>query len=144
MAKDKLQFVTAYGPKERVSLDFTGPGRTKQSFKDECDINRIMARFAVTGMLDFVSRHEPRYMDCSGIDYRACMDVVVEANSMFADLPSEVRDRFMNDPARFLDFCSDKENLPELRKMGLAKPAPVEVSSLGSAPIVAPAAAGAA
>jgi len=40
------RFVTAYGPKARLRhVTPPGVGRTKQSFKDECDINNIMKRF---------------------------------------------------------------------------------------------------
>ena len=38
-------------------------------------------------------------------------------------MPADVRARFNNDPALFVDFCSDEANLDEMRKLGLAVPA---------------------
>ena len=41
---------------------------TKQSFKDECDINKIMAKFQKTGALNHYAKHAPQYGDASGIE----------------------------------------------------------------------------
>lgn len=113
---------SAYSPKLRVQLVCReGSGRTRQSFKDECDINNIMSRFQRTGVLDFVNRREPQYVDCTGLDYQRAQDLVLQAKAMFAELPSSLRSRFENDPARFLDFCQDPENQDELVKLGLAE-----------------------
>ena len=35
-------------------------------------------------------------------------------------MPAEVRDRFQNDPGRFLEFANDASNYDEALKMGLA------------------------
>jgi len=88
MAKECV-FRTAYGPKRRdVVIDQTGEqSLTKQSFKDECDINRIMARYQVTGMIDFVQKRVPQFLDCTAIDFQKSMDIVVQAQEMFSELP---------------------------------------------------------
>jgi len=96
-----------------------GPSRTKQSFKAECDINTIMARYMETGITDFVNKHAPQYADVSKIDFQSCMDQVVKAQAMFDDLPSNIRDRFQNNPAAFIDFMSNENNAPEMRTLGL-------------------------
>ena len=49
------------------------------------------------------------------------MQIVASANSLFAGLPSTIREKFENDPAKFLEFAQDEENLDEMRKMGLAE-----------------------
>lgn len=114
-----------YSPKLRVQLVCReGSGRTRQSFKAECDINNIMARFQRSGVLDFVNKREPQYMDCTGVQFQAAMDLVAGAQSMFQELPSSIRNRFDNDPAAFLDFVQDPENAQELVDMGLAKARP--------------------
>lgn len=119
------RFITAYGPKERVSLSFPpDEGRTKQSFKDECDINQIMSRYQKTGILEFVAKHAAQYGDCTGIDYQEGMQILTQAKSMFAELPSSIRTQFHNDPGEFLDFVNDPENRAEMREMGLLKPEP--------------------
>lgn len=113
---------TAYGPKSKVSLSFPAQGRTKQSFKDECDINVIMGRYMKTGVLNFVNRFAPQYSDVSGIDYQEAMFTVAQARSMFQQLPAQIRDQFRNDPAQFLDFVHDPANAAEMAQMGLLTP----------------------
>lgn len=115
-------FHTAYGPKLRIPIDFTGPGKTKQSFKDECNINVIMARYMKTGVIDFVSKHQGRYGDVTSMDFQESMQKVARAQTMFQELPSSIRNRFDNNPAQFLDFVQNPNNAEELHKMGLMKP----------------------
>lgn len=113
---------TAYGPKLRVQITFPeGTGRTKQSFKDECDINQILARFKRTRTLDFVNEMAPRYGDCTGAEFRAAMDTVANAKSMFHAMPAHLRARFKNDPAQFLEFVQNPANRDEALELGLLK-----------------------
>lgn len=101
-------------------LVHTGPGLTKQSFKDQCDIHKILRQFAKTGMITHVSRRPSMFIDVSELpDYRTAVQHVKDAEVLFMSLPSAVRSEFKNDPAAFLDFCSDPENEGELREMGL-------------------------
>lgn len=119
-----LPFVSAYSPKHRSSLVFDPrKDRTKQSFKDECDINNIMRRYAATGQVDHVSARTPLYGEIPALDFQAAMALVVEAREQFALLSSEVRDRFSNDPARLLGFLEDPANRAEGERLGLLKAA---------------------
>jgi len=97
-------------------------GMTKQSFRDECNINKIMAKFQRTGLLNHYAKHAPQYMDIPAIDYADALNIIAEAESMFEELPSTVRAKFENDPEKFLEFVQDPENLEEMREMGLANP----------------------
>lgn len=115
-------FRTAYGPHMKVALTFVGQGRTKQSFKAECDVNTIVNRFLQTGVFDVTNRHAPRYGDCTGLEFQAGLETVIKAQAMFKSLPAAVRNRFNNDPAAFLDFVHDADNADEARKLGLLKP----------------------
>lgn len=128
----------AYSPKLRVQTDCSTGGRTKQSFKDECDINNIMARFKRTGVLDFAAKNEPRYGDCTGVDFAAAMNLVANANSMFQELPSHIRARFENDPYQFLNFVHDDRNMEEARELGLLS-TPVPQGTPAQDPPVEPA-----
>lgn len=113
-------FKTAYSEKIRVALNFPENSRwTKQSFKEECDINTIMGRYMRTGELPMLNVSYPQYLDCSGMDFENHMQFISGAQSMFNELPSDIRNRFKNDPAAFLDFCSDENNRPQLAEMGL-------------------------
>lgn len=91
-----------------------------QSFAEDADINVLVRRFGLTQALPSV-KIAPEFGDFSGLsDFRECLDIVNEAQRVFAGLPAEVRKRFGHDPREFVDFASDDKNLPELVKMGLA------------------------
>lgn len=113
---------TLYSPKKRVQLRCSTLGRTKQSFKAECDINTIVSRFLRTGIMDFATKNEARYGDTTGIDYQMATLTVARAKSLFNDLPAALRDRFENEPAKFLDFVQDDKNRAEALELGLLKP----------------------
>lgn len=104
----------------RLQVFPVGESMTKQSFKDECDVNLIMKRYQKTGVLPMVSNRQPRYEDFgTGLDFHEAMQHVVAAQEMFNSLPSSVRSRFGNDAGAFLDFVQNPENVEEMRKMGL-------------------------
>lgn len=126
--KGDVKILSAYSPKKRVQVQFEGKGRTKQSFKDECDINNIIARFLRTGVMDFTQKNEPRYSDVTGIEFDQAMRVVAHARTMFEELPAKIRAEFENDPAAFLDFVQDPANREACEELGLmrrAEPPPV-------------------
>lgn len=101
----------------------SGKSRTKQAFKEECDINTIVRRFGITGRLPEGVR-PPTYGDFTNIgSFHEAMNAIAGARESFDKMPAEVRARFQNDPSAFVDFCSKEENLPEMRKLGLAVPA---------------------
>lgn len=114
-----------YGDRIRVSLSFSKPSLTKQSFKDECDMNRILGRYKKNPQLweiDAATRGKGIFGDFSDVkDYRSALDVVNDAAGMFFDLPSQLRKEFDNDPAQFLDFVQDPKNVDKLVEFGLAK-----------------------
>jgi len=99
---------------------------TKQSFREECDINRIVAKSVQDGFLDSLRTSEPLYADVSAVpDYQSALNTVIAARDRFMEMPAEVRERFANDPGRMVDFISRPENVEEGRKLGLFAPAPV-------------------
>lgn len=121
----------AYSPSVRLSI-FCPGGRTKQSFKDECDINFIMARYERTGVLPDASRLElARYADMSGFDFQDAMMLVAGAKSAFMELPAELRAQFDNDPGKlvhFMNVAQAPDAAPDVRaeavRLGLLKDAP--------------------
>lgn len=141
-------FITAYGPKKKVAISFPaseGPhGRTKQSFKEQCDVNNIMKRFQKSGVLDFTTRYQPQYADVTALSYQRAMDTIASANSMFHELPAHVRDRFENKPQAFLEFVNNPNNRAEARELGLLKPDSEPAPAAAAAPAAQPPAAAAA
>lgn len=94
-------------------------GRTKQSFKDESDINQILAQWIKTKVPPFMDG-EPLYGDFSkGTDFQKAMNQVVDAEQDFRTLPSYIRERFKNDPARLLEFLEDDKNREEAEELGI-------------------------
>lgn len=120
-------FQHAYSVPFRGSdLECLDPSLAQQNFKDEVDINVLLERFKVTGQLP-QNVVLPTYGDFTGLsDYQTAMAAVLRAKDQFNALPADIRNRFANNPQQFLEFCSDEANLPELRKMGLANPLPVQ------------------
>lgn len=123
---------TAYGPKLRIQQRFAANGRTKQSFKAECDINNIMARYLKTGVLEHVRSTVGQYLDVTGADFQAAQELVAGAKSMFHMLPSDIRTRFENNPAEFLKFMENPKNAEEARELGLLPPEPKVATPLAT------------
>lgn len=95
---------------------------TKQSFADEVDINTIVRRFNVTGELPQGVRM-PTYGDFTSVmDFQEAQNAIRAADESFMAMPHEIRARFDNDPARFVEFCSDPANEPQAKKWGLVPP----------------------
>lgn len=92
---------------------------TKESFKDQCDIDKIIERIARTGVAP--DQVQKKYGDYSNVpDYQSALQIVVNAQAQFNSLDAHVRNRFNNDPGIFLEFASDSSNLDEMVKLGLA------------------------
>jgi len=116
-------FNTPYCKTLKVAITFPSDSPyTKQSFKDECDINTIMAQYQFTGELPNLNERAPQYLDATNFDFAEAMNEIAEAQSLFQDLPSAIRNKFENSPAKFLEFCSQEKNRPELDEMGLLRP----------------------
>lgn len=95
---------------------------TKQSFLEEVDINTIASRYGLTGQMPDDVR-PITYGDFTNVfDFKSAMDAIATANESFDAMPAPLRSKFHNDPQEFVEFCSRPENLPEMRKMGLAIP----------------------
>lgn len=96
----------------------TQPSMTQQHFTEECDINQILRKFIQTGILDTIGPGV--YADISdGMDYQSALHMIKEADEMFLALPSEIRKRFNNSPAEYMDFVHDPANLEEGIQLGI-------------------------
>jgi len=103
------------------------PSLAQQHFKEECDINTILQKFSITGLLP-ESPLSPRYGDFSGIsDYHTALNRVIAAQDEFEALPAQIRARFDNDPAKLIEFLDNDANRPEAEDLGLVERAAAEV-----------------
>ncbi len=113
---------------KRVIYHFDDPSLTRQEFKDDCDLEKILARFCSTpegleALANAQGYISGRFEDVSEVvDYRTSLDLVKRADEAFNGLPAQIRTKFDNDPAKFLDFVDDPKNEAELRSMGLLNP----------------------
>ncbi len=115
-------------PRVRPVIE-TGKVGAKQSFKDEVDINNILAQYVRTGLLTPVQSRPPIFVDVTEVgDYRTALEHVSLAQEMFMELGSEIRAEFDNDPALFLDFCTEEGNEGRMRELGLLPELPLEAA----------------
>lgn len=123
-----------YRPHNRVLTDVGTRSRTKQSHKDECDIHNILRQFQRTGIINHVQSQRPTYLDLpTDMDFQQSMNTILQAQEAFANLPSQVRDYYANDPERFLAALGNEAEHQRLREFGVLRtpdpaPSPAPVS----------------
>lgn len=99
--------------------------KTKQEFKDDCDINRILAKYQRTGALSHFAKYAPQYGEFNALDLQSAQNLLINARKMFDELPSNVR-AIVSTPAGFLDFVQDPKNAEKMAELGLkASPPPI-------------------
>lgn len=120
-----IQFRTLYGPHD-PTLYATDPGGhslTSQEFAEECDINFILEKYKRTGMLTHVNKTQGQFGDFTSIsDYQTSLNKIMEAHENFELLPSDLRSKFDNDPAKLIDFINNEKNYDDCVKYGLIIP----------------------
>ena len=107
-------------------------GRTKQSFKDETDVNLIIQKHTRMGTLSHLEQWGGQYGDLSDFDFQEAQNQIAKATSMFEELPAAVRKKFANSPEKFLEFVNHPDNSDRLAE---ALP---ELAEPGSAPLPTP------
>lgn len=106
--------------RDRVLFECTGPSLTKQSFKDECDVNVVVRNHAQTGMWAHLNPRSPTYGDFTlAVGLEAAMDLVDQAQSDFDELPADVRAACKNDPVQLLHQLADPVAAQTLVDLGL-------------------------
>lgn len=109
---------TSDRPRFRTPVGETS--RTKQSEKDNCDINLIVKRHASTGHVSHLNPAAPQFGDFTGAaDLKTAIDQVAEANDRFNELPVEVRRAAQNNPYELLAMLETDEGQLELQEAGL-------------------------
>lgn len=103
----------------RTGLACSDPSKTQQNFKDEADINNIVERFLAAGEMPQQTPFPQQDEFMETFDFQTSMNVLVQAERSFMELPAKVRARFQNDPQQFMEFMHDPENIPEMEKLKL-------------------------
>lgn len=137
------------GSRVRPARKFT-KSKTKQSFSRDADINNIMRRYRMTGLMvdpnSVSQRREAFYGDFSDLpDLQSLRNRVIEIDNAFMTLPSNLRTRFENNAENLLLWLNDPENEAEAIELGLKEPAPAPeappaplAEPSGDAPIESP------
>ncbi len=108
-----------YGMLVEDSRITSGKGRAKQSMKDECDVNLIVAQFTKTGFMSHVATGLPSFVDVSELtDYRSAIEHVRSVEEWFSGLPAEVRARFRNDAVEFMEYLDGGATEDEFEELG--------------------------
>lgn len=119
------------------------PSMTRQSEMDACDIHNILKQFSQQGFEELVRQNAARgqYADLTSLpDYQDALGIVLAAQNAFEALPAQVRERFLNDPERFVQFLRDPANQDEAIRLGLAddnrqpEPPPTKVEVINPVP----------
>lgn len=131
-----MEIRSRYNAGVREGWKSSVPSMTQQQFKDEADINYIISMYDSSGVMPTFHGDgqpaQPVFGDFASLPDNAqeMYNRMIEAKNNFDSLPLEVRKRFNYDPAAFLDFVDNPENLDELVAMGLATKTTAAVSNL--------------
>lgn len=121
--------LTDYDNTDPTTGECNVPTMTKQSFKDECDINNILTQYKPHEIVNMINAAAAtgRYLDLpDSVDLQEAFAVVEQAQGAFASLPATVRDRFHNNPQAFLAFVENPDNADELVRLGLREAPPAQ------------------
>lgn len=112
--------VRSRGQRRRVSIEITEPSLTKQADFDRANIHSLLSRFQKSGHIRQVTA-QPLQGGIPDVDsFHEAMNIVTTARQSFDALPSQIREKFENNPAKMLQFVSDEKNQSELVALGLA------------------------
>jgi len=136
----KQPFTSVYAHNRKRSSTFATinneDSMTQQDDAHETDINVIMKKYGGQGGNYPTVVGTPLSGDFTQVGgYREMVERIKAADDAFQEIPAKMRERFNNDPEKFMEFIRDKDNLPEMRKLGLAlpekeptpEPAPIKV-----------------
>lgn len=127
--KFRTRFDESYNKNKQVFWTDVGEDENlvQQHMAAECDVNTIMKRYEQTGDLRHVTDVAGEFGDFYDVtDFKSGTERLMAIQSLFMEIPASIRDRFNNDPAKFVEYATNEKNIEELRSMGLAEPAPAD------------------
>lgn len=102
----------------------TEPSLTRQEFAAEADINIIIERMGL-GYDMPINTTPPKQGDFTDLpDFYTATQMIRKAQEVFNGLPAKIRNRFENDPEKYIEFFHDPENRLEAEKLGLVNARP--------------------
>lgn len=93
-------------------------GRTKQSFKDSTDINKLLAKAAKGDSITHLAKYGAIYGDFTDMpDLLTAQARLMKGQEIFSELPGEIRREFNQSAAAFFAFVNDPENVKDLPRL---------------------------
>lgn len=122
-----MKVFTKFNPPPSLPTPVVGESKTRQEFLNESLTSTIIERFTRTGVLvpPGMARREPMFGDFTEIPdgVQDAANLMIRVRDDFARLPSNIRERFSNNPLMMYAFLSDERNRDEAISIGLvAKP----------------------
>lgn len=112
-----MKFTKAYDQSKNSEIK-TRDSLTEQHHAIECDINKIVAQHQQSGVpLEPIMGDD--IMDYSDFDFQQAQDMLANANTLFEQVPAQIREEFDNDASKFLKFATNEKNKERMVEMGL-------------------------
>jgi len=94
-----------------------------------------MMKFIKTGTVTHLAKHGASYGNFSPVSLQEALNIQIDAQKMFMELPAKVRKEFSNSPYEFLVFMQDEKNADKLIELGLGarRPKPETPPPAGTA-----------
>lgn len=104
-------------------FECVGESMTKQEFGKEVDINQIAKQVGM-GYETMPPVNPPMQGDFTNAsDYQESLNVVIAGREAFQKVDPVIRERFNNNPQKYMEFLYDENNRDEAIKLGLVNPA---------------------
>lgn len=101
--------------------------KTQQQFKDEVDINNIVKKFKAGQSVPL--RHPGYFTDFNqATGLMEAQEQINAAAEAFLEIPATLREKFGNDPLKFLEFVQNPKNKETITEFGLTNYAPAETT----------------
>lgn len=113
---------------ERKAFVAKGEDPAQQHFREEVNINNIIAKYNKTGLITHVSKTRKRFGEFKDFaDLLPDLDRVTKAHQAFDDLPATIRNEFGNSIEGFFKFIQNPANNEQCVKWGIFDPPKKEV-----------------
>ena len=120
IAKKEPGTYTFVYPDGKVKI-LTKCGKSSVEQNHRTEIKKMVADAEARGLLRASVKFEGEMDDYPNYDFQEAQMMMAKAQSMFEQLPSGIRGKFENNPAKFMDFANDPANAEEMVQYGFRK-----------------------